>query len=54
MIKGLVCHEKAGQFDPGQDRKPLKNLTQRSVIPGYLFLKMIWGTVWKIDPRKGS
>lgn len=47
-----MYHEKAVQSDPGQIS--LKNLTQESVIARYLFLKMIWAKVWKIDPRKRS
>lgn len=52
MIKSLVCQEEAVQFDPGQDRKPLKDLSQNSVIARYLFLKMILGKLWKIYPGK--
>ena len=53
MMQSFVCHEKAVQFDPGRDKKPLKNLMSESVIARYLFLKIIWGKVWKRDPREG-
>ena len=54
MRQSFACHENAVQFDPGRDKKPLKNLMQGSVIARYLFLKIILGKVWKIDPREGS
>lgn len=47
-----MCHEKVVLSDLGQ--MPLKNLTQESIIARYLFLKIIWGKIWKIDLRKGS
>lgn len=53
-LQSHVCRDKAVQFDPGRDRKPVKNLTQESVITRYLLLKIILGKVWKIDPREGS
>ena len=54
MRQSFACHVNAVQFDPGRDKKPLNNLMQGSVIARYLFLKIILGKVWKIDPREGS
>ena len=37
MMQSFVYHEKAVQFDPGQDKRPLKNLMQESVIANIYF-----------------